>query len=177
MFPPLSSLMLSKLSDAALKLLMFGLISQFVDHVASFNVLLYFKFGLTSNRLDYPTPTKKLSRNQSELRDLDRRFLLDDTLIEERKAMDDKISLKEEQEEFKAELKVMRDAAQWRRLQEQELGVMRIPISKTLFGLNWCGFARKSEALCVPERIGVKFGMLLYSGCGTSGFGSRTWLR
>ncbi|KAF9597630.1 hypothetical protein IFM89_020109, partial [Coptis chinensis] len=76
-----------------------------------------------------------------------------------------------------AELKVMREAAQWRRLQEQDLGVMRIPISKTFFGLNWCGFARKSEALCVPERIGVNFGLLLYSGCGTSGLGSRTWLR
>lgn len=34
-----------------------------------------------------------------------------------RKAMDDKIKLKEEQEAFKAELKAMREAAQWRRLQ------------------------------------------------------------
>ncbi|KAF9604494.1 hypothetical protein IFM89_006849 [Coptis chinensis] len=108
----------------------------------------------------------KLNEGFKELQDPDKR-----------KAMDDKIRLKEEQEEFKAELKVMREAAQWRRLQEQDLGVVRIPISKTFFGLNWCGFARKSEALCVPERIGVKFGLLLYSGCGTSGLGSRTWLR
>lgn len=36
---------------------------------------------------------------------------------EKRKAMDDKIRLKEEQEQFKAELKAMREAAQWRRLQ------------------------------------------------------------
>ncbi|GMJ11661.1 hypothetical protein like AT1G65280 [Hibiscus trionum] len=36
---------------------------------------------------------------------------------DKRKAMDDKIKLKEEQEEFKAELRAMREAAQWRRLQ------------------------------------------------------------
>ncbi|KAG5524920.1 hypothetical protein RHGRI_031561 [Rhododendron griersonianum] len=36
---------------------------------------------------------------------------------EKRKALDEKIRLKEEQEEFKAELKAMREAAQWRRLQ------------------------------------------------------------
>ncbi|PIA39359.1 hypothetical protein AQUCO_02600072v1 [Aquilegia coerulea] len=36
---------------------------------------------------------------------------------DKRKAMDDKIQLKEEQEAFKAELKQMREAAQWRRLQ------------------------------------------------------------
>lgn len=36
---------------------------------------------------------------------------------DKRKALDDKIKLKEEQEEFKAELKAMREAAQWRRLQ------------------------------------------------------------
>ncbi|PSS19409.1 uncharacterized protein CEY00_Acc11459 [Actinidia chinensis var. chinensis] len=36
---------------------------------------------------------------------------------DKRKAMDEKIRLKEEQEEFKAELKAMREAAQWRRLQ------------------------------------------------------------
>ncbi|CAI9787004.1 unnamed protein product [Fraxinus pennsylvanica] len=36
---------------------------------------------------------------------------------DKRKALDDKITLKEEQEEFKAELKSMREAAQWRRLQ------------------------------------------------------------
>ncbi|GAV58416.1 DnaJ domain-containing protein/DUF3752 domain-containing protein [Cephalotus follicularis] len=36
---------------------------------------------------------------------------------EKRKAMDEKIKLKEEQEAFKAELKAMREAAQWRRLQ------------------------------------------------------------
>lgn len=36
---------------------------------------------------------------------------------EKRKALDDKIKQKEEQEEFKAELKAMREAAQWRRLQ------------------------------------------------------------
>ncbi|KAF9603482.1 hypothetical protein IFM89_036755 [Coptis chinensis] len=34
-----------------------------------------------------------------------------------RKAMDDKMRIKEEQEEFKAELKVMREATQWRGLQ------------------------------------------------------------
>ncbi|KAA3486980.1 calponin-like proteiny domain-containing protein [Gossypium australe] len=34
-----------------------------------------------------------------------------------RKALDEKIKLKEEQEEFKAELRAMREAAQWRRLQ------------------------------------------------------------
>ncbi|XP_057975529.1 uncharacterized protein LOC131162924 [Malania oleifera] len=34
-----------------------------------------------------------------------------------RKAVDDKIKIKEEQEEFKAELRAMREAAQWRRLQ------------------------------------------------------------
>ncbi|GFP81361.1 gpalpp motifs-containing protein 1 [Phtheirospermum japonicum] len=34
-----------------------------------------------------------------------------------RKALDDKIKLKEEQDAFKAELKAMREAAQWRRLQ------------------------------------------------------------
>lgn len=36
---------------------------------------------------------------------------------EKRKALDEKIRVKEEQEEFKAELKAMREAAQWRRLQ------------------------------------------------------------
>ncbi|KAK9271165.1 hypothetical protein L1049_026754 [Liquidambar formosana] len=36
---------------------------------------------------------------------------------DKRKALDDKIKLKEEEEELKAELKVMREAAQWRRLQ------------------------------------------------------------
>ncbi|XP_020574038.1 uncharacterized protein LOC110020318 [Phalaenopsis equestris] len=36
---------------------------------------------------------------------------------EKRKAVDDKIKLKEEQEAFQAELKVLREAAQWRRLQ------------------------------------------------------------
>ncbi|CAI9095836.1 OLC1v1031859C1 [Oldenlandia corymbosa var. corymbosa] len=36
---------------------------------------------------------------------------------DKRKAMDDKIKEKEEQEEFKAELKAMKEAAQWRRLQ------------------------------------------------------------
>ncbi|KAK2457781.1 hypothetical protein P8452_04524 [Trifolium repens] len=36
---------------------------------------------------------------------------------EKRKAMDDKIKLKQEQEDFKAELKVMREAALWRRSQ------------------------------------------------------------
>ncbi|XP_057503123.1 uncharacterized protein LOC130786774 [Actinidia eriantha] len=36
---------------------------------------------------------------------------------DKRKVMDEKIRLKEEQEEFKAELKAMREAAQWRRLQ------------------------------------------------------------
>ncbi|CAA3012927.1 Hypothetical predicted protein [Olea europaea subsp. europaea] len=36
---------------------------------------------------------------------------------DKRKALDEKITLKEEQEEFKAELKAMREAAQWRRLQ------------------------------------------------------------
>ncbi|KAK6246601.1 DnaJ domain - like 10 [Theobroma cacao] len=36
---------------------------------------------------------------------------------DKRKAMDEKIKLKEEQEEFKAELRAMREAAQWRRLQ------------------------------------------------------------
>lgn len=36
---------------------------------------------------------------------------------EKRKAMDDKIKLKQEQEEFKAELKTMREAALWRRSQ------------------------------------------------------------
>ncbi|KZV40901.1 hypothetical protein F511_05146 [Dorcoceras hygrometricum] len=36
---------------------------------------------------------------------------------DKRKALDDKIKLKEEQELFQAELKVMREAAQWRRLQ------------------------------------------------------------
>ncbi|XP_047341307.1 calponin homology domain-containing protein DDB_G0272472 isoform X2 [Impatiens glandulifera] len=36
---------------------------------------------------------------------------------EKRKALDDKIKEKEEQEEFKAELRAMREAAQWRRLQ------------------------------------------------------------
>ncbi|XP_059630891.1 uncharacterized protein LOC132273828 [Cornus florida] len=36
---------------------------------------------------------------------------------EKRKALDDKIRLKEEQEAFKKELKVLREAAQWRRLQ------------------------------------------------------------
>ncbi|XAR55632.1 hypothetical protein NMG60_11035763 [Bertholletia excelsa] len=36
---------------------------------------------------------------------------------DKRKALDDKIKAKEEQEEFKAELKAMREAAQWRRLQ------------------------------------------------------------
>ncbi|KAI3464401.1 hypothetical protein Pfo_021064 [Paulownia fortunei] len=36
---------------------------------------------------------------------------------DKRKALDDKIKLKEEQEAFQAELKVMREAAQWRRLQ------------------------------------------------------------
>ncbi|GLU16396.1 hypothetical protein SLE2022_328320 [Rubroshorea leprosula] len=36
---------------------------------------------------------------------------------DKRKAMDDKIKLKEEQEAFKAELRAMREAAQWRRLQ------------------------------------------------------------
>ncbi|KAL5700756.1 hypothetical protein ACHQM5_026164 [Ranunculus cassubicifolius] len=36
---------------------------------------------------------------------------------DKRKEMDDKIKLKEEQEQFKAELKAMREAAQWRRLQ------------------------------------------------------------
>ncbi|OMO92742.1 hypothetical protein CCACVL1_06765 [Corchorus capsularis] len=34
-----------------------------------------------------------------------------------RKALDEKIKLKDEQEEFKAELRAMREAAQWRRLQ------------------------------------------------------------
>ncbi|KAF9611732.1 hypothetical protein IFM89_034915 [Coptis chinensis] len=48
----------------------------------------------------------KLNEGFKELQDPDKR-----------KAMDDKIRLKEEQEEFKAELKVMREAAQWRRLQ------------------------------------------------------------
>ncbi|KAK3428006.1 hypothetical protein EUGRSUZ_F04124 [Eucalyptus grandis] len=36
---------------------------------------------------------------------------------DKRKALDDKIKLKEEQEAFKIELKAMREAAQWRRLQ------------------------------------------------------------
>ncbi|PKI62422.1 hypothetical protein CRG98_017228 [Punica granatum] len=36
---------------------------------------------------------------------------------EKRKAFDDKIKLKEEQEAFKAELRAMREAAQWRKLQ------------------------------------------------------------
>ncbi|KAK6129596.1 hypothetical protein DH2020_036667 [Rehmannia glutinosa] len=36
---------------------------------------------------------------------------------DKRKALDDKIKLKEEQDAFKAELKSMREAAQWRRLQ------------------------------------------------------------
>ncbi|CAA3032076.1 Hypothetical predicted protein [Olea europaea subsp. europaea] len=36
---------------------------------------------------------------------------------DKRKALDDKIKLKEEQEELKIELKAMREAAQWRRLQ------------------------------------------------------------
>ncbi|KHG00844.1 DnaJ subfamily C member 14 [Gossypium arboreum] len=36
---------------------------------------------------------------------------------DKRKALDEKIKLKEEQEEFKAELRAMREAAQWRRLQ------------------------------------------------------------
>ncbi|KAL0920121.1 hypothetical protein M5K25_009232 [Dendrobium thyrsiflorum] len=36
---------------------------------------------------------------------------------EKRKAVDEKIKLKEEQEAFQAELKVLREAAQWRRLQ------------------------------------------------------------
>ncbi|KAL3503999.1 hypothetical protein ACH5RR_033840, partial [Cinchona calisaya] len=36
---------------------------------------------------------------------------------DKRKALDEKIKLKEEQEEFKAELKAMKEAAQWRRLQ------------------------------------------------------------
>ncbi|XP_075495715.1 uncharacterized protein LOC142533015 [Primulina tabacum] len=36
---------------------------------------------------------------------------------DKRKALEDKIKLKEEQESFQAELKVMREAAQWRRLQ------------------------------------------------------------
>ncbi|KAK8620648.1 hypothetical protein V6N13_067118 [Hibiscus sabdariffa] len=36
---------------------------------------------------------------------------------DKRKALDDKIKLKEEQEEFKVELRAMREAAQWRRLQ------------------------------------------------------------
>ncbi|KAE8693516.1 DNAJ heat shock N-terminal domain-containing protein isoform 2 [Hibiscus syriacus] len=36
---------------------------------------------------------------------------------DKRKALDDKIKLKEEQEKFKAELRAMREAAQWRRLQ------------------------------------------------------------
>ncbi|KAK4601489.1 hypothetical protein RGQ29_010878 [Quercus rubra] len=48
----------------------------------------------------------KLNKSFKELQDPDKR-----------KAMDDKIKLKEEQEAFKAELKSMREAAQWRRLQ------------------------------------------------------------
>ncbi|XVE60790.1 hypothetical protein DITRI_Ditri05aG0155300 [Diplodiscus trichospermus] len=36
---------------------------------------------------------------------------------DKRKTLDEKIKLKEEQEEFKAELRAMREAAQWRRLQ------------------------------------------------------------
>nr|POE86310.1 isoform 3 of gpalpp motifs-containing protein 1 [Quercus suber] len=48
----------------------------------------------------------KLNKSFKELQDPDKR-----------KAMDEKIKLKEEQEAFKAELKSMREAAQWRRLQ------------------------------------------------------------
>ncbi|XP_040998630.1 uncharacterized protein LOC121244568 [Juglans microcarpa x Juglans regia] len=48
----------------------------------------------------------KLNKAFKELQDPDKR-----------KAMNEKIKLKEEQEAFKAELKVMREAAQWRRLQ------------------------------------------------------------
>lgn len=56
---------------------------------------------------------------------------------EKRKAMDDKIRLKEEQEQFMAELKVMREAAQWRRLQgiamegdEELLAETKLPPSR-----------------------------------------------
>ncbi|GMY17856.1 DNA ligase 1 isoform X2, partial [Fagus crenata] len=48
----------------------------------------------------------KLNKSFKELQDPDKR-----------KVLDDKIKLKEEQEAFKAELKVMREAAQWRRVQ------------------------------------------------------------
>ncbi|KAB1220665.1 hypothetical protein CJ030_MR3G009385 [Morella rubra] len=48
----------------------------------------------------------KLNKAFKELQDPDKR-----------KVLDEKIKLKEEQEKFKAELKVMREAAQWRRLQ------------------------------------------------------------
>ncbi|KAL3641398.1 hypothetical protein CASFOL_016366 [Castilleja foliolosa] len=49
---------------------------------------------------------KKLNKAFKDLQDPDKR-----------KALDDKIELKEEQDAFKAELKAMREAAQWRRLQ------------------------------------------------------------
>lgn len=48
----------------------------------------------------------KLNKAYKDLQDPDKR-----------KALDDKIKLKEEQEAFKIELKAMREAAQWRRLQ------------------------------------------------------------
>ncbi|KAJ4832502.1 hypothetical protein Tsubulata_000054 [Turnera subulata] len=40
-----------------------------------------------------------------------------ETCLQNRKVLDEKIKLKEEQEAFKVELKAMREAAQWRRLQ------------------------------------------------------------
>ncbi|KAA8538625.1 hypothetical protein F0562_028181 [Nyssa sinensis] len=48
----------------------------------------------------------KLNKSFKDLQDPDKR-----------KSVDEKIKLKEEQEAFKAELKALREAAQWRRLQ------------------------------------------------------------
>jgi hypothetical protein len=49
---------------------------------------------------------------------------------DKRKVLDDKIKLKEEQEAFKAELKVMREAAQWRRVQG-------LPFSADTMDFSW----------------------------------------
>ncbi|KAL9317754.1 hypothetical protein ACSQ67_014271 [Phaseolus vulgaris] len=61
----------------------------------------------------------KLNKAFKELQDPEKVSLLEGWFIIEvkRKAMDEKIKLKQEQEEFKAQLKTMREAALWRRSQ------------------------------------------------------------